>query len=155
MPTLPIAALRVDPASNPVPIEGVAVEIVARAQDGGRRFEIRLDPPELGRIEVRLDVDQTGKISSRLVVDRADTLDLLRRDAHQLERALHNAGLNSEGGLQFSLRDQGFAGRDDAPRENATVSNLIIPDDETVAADAARRGYGRMIGLGSGIDISV
>src|SRR5262249_29012283 len=154
-PTMPTVALRVDAsASNPVPIDGVAVEIASRAQDGGRRFEIRLDPPELGRIDVRLDVDSGGKVTSRLVVDRVETLDLLRRDANQLERALQNAGLNTDGGLQFSLRDQSsFAGREQQQQQQqqqqqnaATVSNLIIPDDDLAATDAARRGYGRMIG---------
>ena len=56
------------------------------------RFEIRLDPPELGRIDVRLDVDRDGNVTSRLVIERADTYDLLRRDASTLERALQNAG---------------------------------------------------------------
>ncbi len=136
-----------------MPVAGLAVEIVSRAMDGHRRFEIRLDPPELGRIDVRLDVDHGGKVTSRLMVERADTLDLLRRDAPQLERALQHAGLNTEGGMEFSLRDQNSANRDQAPREIA--AHLIVPDDETVAAEAARRGYGRMIGLGGGIDIRV
>jgi flagellar hook-length control protein FliK len=151
----PLSALRTDPASNPVPIEGVAVEIVSRAQDGQKRFDIRLDPPELGRIDVRLDVDSGGKVTSRLVVERAETLDLLRRDAPQLERALQHAGLNTEGGLQFSLRDQSFGQRDQFPRESASVSHLIVPEDDTAAAEAARRGYGRLIGLGGGVDIRV
>jgi hypothetical protein len=135
-----------------VPIAGVAVEIVSRAQDGLRRFEIRLDPPELGRIDVRLDVDNGGNVTSRLTVERAETLDLLRRDAPQLERALQHAGLNTDGGLQFSLRDQNFANRDPAPRNAPT---FIVPDDEQAAAEAAHRGYGRLLGLGGGIDIRV
>lgn len=156
LPTLsPLTALRVEVPAETVPVAGLAVEIVARAQEGSRRFEIRLDPPELGRIDVRLDVDQTGKVSSRLVVERSETLDFLRRDAHQLERALQNAGLNTEGGLEFSLRDQSFANRDQSPRDGANPSRLIIPEDESVAAEAARRGYGRMIGLGGGVDIRV
>jgi len=137
-----------------VPVAGLAVEIVARAQDGLRRFEIRLDPPELGRIDVRLDVDTGGKVTSRLTVERADTLDLLRRDAPQLERALQHAGLNTEGGLEFSLRDQNFANREQTPRD-VSAARLIVPDDELVAAEAARRGYGRLIGLGGGVDIRV
>jgi chemotaxis protein MotD len=150
----PLTALRIDaPADNAVPVAGLAVEIVSRAQDGLRRFDIRLDPPELGRIDVRLDVDTAGKVTSRLTVERAETLDLLRRDAPQLERALQHAGLNTEGGLEFSLRDQNFANREQAPRNPAT--QLIVPDDEAVAAEAARRGYGRMIGLGGGVDIRV
>ena len=151
-----VTALRVDAsADNAVPVAGLAVEIVSRAQDGLRRFDIRLDPPELGRIDVRLDVDSGGKVTSRLTVERAETLDLLRRDAPQLERALQHAGLNTEGGLEFSLRDQNFAGRDQAPRDVPATARLIVPDDEQVAADAARRGYGRLIGLGGGVDIRV
>ena len=151
----PVAALRIDPtADNAVPVAGLAVEIVSRAQDGLRRFDIRLDPPELGRIDVRLDVDNGGKVTSRLTVERAETLDLLRRDAPQLERALQHAGLNTEGGLEFSLRDQNFANREQMPRD-VPVARLIVPDDEQIAAEAARRGYGRLIGLGGGVDITV
>jgi flagellar hook-length control protein FliK len=143
---------RAESGDNTVPIFGLAVEIVSRAHEGLRRFEIRLDPPELGRIDVRLDVDRGGNVTSRLTVERAETLDLLRRDAPQLERALQQAGLNTEGGLQFSLRDQNFANRDQA-QQNATT--LIVPDDEPAATEAARRGYGRLIGLGGGVDIRV
>ena len=145
-------AQRADVSDNTVPISGLAVEIVSRVHEGTRRFEIRLDPPELGRIDVRLDVDRSGNVTSRLTVERAETLDLLRRDAPQLERALQHAGLNTEGGLQFSLRDQNFANREQTQQNSPT---LIVPDDEPAAADAALRGYGRLIGLGGGVDIRV
>jgi len=144
---------RADTIDKAVPISGIAIEIVSRAEDGLRRFEIRLDPPELGRIDVRLDVDNGGNVTSRLTADRPETLDLLRRDAPQLERALQHAGLNTEGGLQFSLRDQNFGSRDQARQQNTPT--FIVPDDEPAAAEAARRGYGRLIGLGSGVDIRV
>jgi len=156
LPTVsPLVALRVEAgADNAVPIAGLAVEIVVRSQDGSKRFEIRLDPPELGRVDVRLDVDQAGKVTSRLVVERVETLDLLRRDSAQLERALQHAGLNTEGGLEFSLRDQSLPNRDQQ-RDGGQTSRLIIPEEEPVAAEAARRGYGRMIGLGGGVDIRI
>jgi len=77
-------AARTDSTDNTVPISGLAVEIVSRVHEGLRRFEIRLDPPELGRIDVRLEVDRGGNVTSRLTVERAETLDLLRRDAPQL-----------------------------------------------------------------------
>ena len=145
-------AARADSTDNTIPISGLAVEIVSRVHEGLRRFEIRLDPPELGRIDVRLDVDRGGNVTSRLTIERAETLDLLRRDAPQLERALQQAGLNTESGLQFSLRDQNFANREQTHQNAAT---LIVPDDEPAAADAALRGYGRLIGLGGGVDIRV
>lgn len=140
--------------STAVPIAGLAVEIAARAQAGGNRFEIRLDPPELGRIDVRLDVDHRGHVTSRLVVEKSETLDLLRRDAPELERALQQAGLKTgDGGLQFTLRDQQFAGRDDNPP--ASAARVVVPDTELAPVESAPSGYGRWSRLDGGLDIRV
>jgi flagellar hook-length control protein FliK len=137
-----------------VPIAGLAVEIAARAQAGQNRFEIRLDPPDLGRIDVRLDIDSSGQVTSRLVVERADTLEHLRRDAAGLERALQDAGLKTgENGLQFSLRDQGFAGRDDNSQSAATA-RMLVPDPDLAPVEVAANAYGRMMRAG-GVDIRV
>jgi flagellar hook-length control protein FliK len=154
---LPITTTRdgSSPSENAVPIAGLAVEIVARAHEGKNRFEIRLDPPELGRIDVRLDVDRDGRVTSRLTVERAETLDLLKRDAPTLERALQHAGLNTDGGLEFSLRDQAFGREQAPPRDGAQVTRLFVRDDDPALADAALRGYARWHGLGNGIDIRV
>jgi chemotaxis protein MotD len=142
--------------STPVPLNGLAVEIVANAQIGRNRFEIRLDPPELGRIDVKLDVDRQGQVTSHLIVEKASTLDMLRRDAPQLERALQDAGLKtSDSGLQFSLRDQSQSGRNDNNDSGRNAHRLHIAEDETIAAEPAARGYGRMIGHRGGIDIRV
>jgi len=141
-------------SSAPVPISGLAVELVARVRDGKNRFEIRLDPPELGRIDVHLKVDRDGNVTSRLVVERSETLDLLRRDAPSLERALHNAGLKTgEQGLEFSLRNQAFD-RDQGGRNESGASRLIIPDEIQPSAPAAA-SYGRRLGIGGGVDIRV
>lgn len=142
--------------STPVPIYGLAVEIAANAQVGRSRFEIRLDPPELGRIDVRLDVDRQGQVTSHLIVERSGTLDLLRRDAQQLERALQDAGLKtSDNSLQFSLRDHSQSGRnDDSGREQAP-ERLIVVDEDTVAVETAGRSYSRMLGQRGGVDIRV
>jgi flagellar hook-length control protein FliK len=134
-----------------VPLSGLALEIVAQARDGRNRFEIRLDPPELGRIDVHLQVDRDGNVSSHLFVERTDTLDLLRRDAPTLERALHNAGLKTaDQGLEFSLRDQGLA-REHGNREESSPRRVIVVDP----APLAPTGYGRSLNIGAGIDIRV
>ena len=135
-----------------VPVAGLAVEIAARVQNGRNRFDIRLDPPELGRIEVRLDVDKSGQVTSRLIVDRPETLDLLRRDAAGLERALHDAGLKTgDNGMQFSLRDQGLARQDDR-RPAPTMANIFVPESDAGAREPSY--YGRMPRAG-GLDIRV
>jgi hypothetical protein len=131
----------------------LAVEIATQAHAGKQRFEIRLDPPELGRIDVRLDIDRDGRVTSRLVVDRSETLDLLKRDAPQLERALQQAGLKmSDNALEFALRQHAFT-HDDTPLPNA--SRLIVAEDVPVPREAIRQSYGRLMGLGVGLDIHV
>jgi flagellar hook-length control protein FliK len=138
-----------------VSLSGVAIEIAGQALAGKNRFEIRLDPPELGRIEVRLDVDRYGQVTSSLIVDRSDTLDLLRRDSAGLERALQDAGLKtSDNGLQFSLRDQS-TDRDQGNAPTPGAAQLVVSDDAFAAIDAIPRNYGRLAGLGGGIDIRV
>lgn len=138
-----------------VPLAGVAIEIAGKAFAGKNRFEIRLDPPELGRIEVHLDVDRDGQTTTRLIADRSDTLDLLRRDSTGLERALQDAGLKtSDNGLQFSLRDQTM-GRDQSNTPTPSAAQIVVKDDALPVADISPRSYSRLAGMGSGIDIRV
>ncbi len=84
----------------------VPIEIGLKSLAGVNRFEIRLDPAELGRIDVRLDIGESGEVKAHLVVDRVETLALLQRDAKTLERAFEQAGLRpSDSGIDLSLRD--------------------------------------------------
>jgi len=149
------ATLVSQPGPQPaaVPLSGVAIEIAGKALAGKNRFEIRLDPPELGRIDVRLDVDRDGNVTSRLTVDRPDTLDLLRRDAAGLERALQDAGLKTaNNGLQFSLRDQSMNEQQAEMSPGAAV--LVANDESLPSIDVIPQRY-RLAGQGSGLDIRV
>ena len=88
-------------------IDTLGVAIAAKSSDGIKHFDIRLDPPELGRLDVRLSIGDDGKTQASLLVDKPQTLALLQRDAPNLHRALSNAGLDlSNNGLNFSLRGQ-------------------------------------------------
>jgi flagellar hook-length control protein FliK len=89
----------------------VAFEVARQVQAGNSRFQIRLDPAELGRIDVRLDVDRDGTVNARMFVERPETLDLMQRDQRALQQALQQAGLDgSKTSLEFSLRQNPFAG---------------------------------------------
>ncbi|TYC55855.1 hypothetical protein FMN50_12580 [Rhodobacterales bacterium] len=86
----------------------VAAEMARNLKDGHTRFQMRFDPPELGRVEVKMKVASDGSVHAHLVVDRPETLDLFLRDQRGLERALEQAGLNTDSSnLQFSLRQDG------------------------------------------------
>lgn len=83
----------------------IAFELARQTSEGNTRFQIRLDPAELGRIDVQLDIDNTGQVNARLFVEKAETLDLMQRDQRGLEKALHQAGLDSaKTNLEFSLK---------------------------------------------------
>lgn len=138
-----------------VPIEGLGVEIAVRAKSGKNQFDIRLDPPELGRIEVRLHVDDKGQVTSRLVADRLDTLDLLRRDAAGLERALQDAGLKtSSNGMQFSLRDHS-GGQQGQFDQSSSRAQVIVTDDTPAVTDTTQHQYRSLASLRGGLDIRV
>jgi flagellar hook-length control protein FliK len=90
-----------------VAIDTFGVAIAAKSADGIKHFDIRLDPPELGRVEIRLSLDDSGKAQANLVVDKPQTLELLQRDASALTQSLNDAGVSlSNNGLNFSLRGQ-------------------------------------------------
>jgi flagellar hook-length control protein FliK len=155
----PVAADRAAPASpqpqaTALPVAGIAVEIAAKAFEDKNRFEIRLDPPELGRIHVRLDVDRDGQVTSHITADRSDTFDMLRRDASSLERALQDAGVKtSNNGLQFSLRDQGF-GRNDQPVPMHDSARIVVRD-QNLDTEIVAPVYRTLTGLRAGVDIRV
>jgi flagellar hook-length control protein FliK len=96
--------------TNPAAVQ-VAGAIAHNLKNGNTRFQMRFDPPELGRVDVHMKMSADGSVHAHLVVERPETLDMFLRDQRALERALVSAGLNTEGdGLQFSLQDSGGQG---------------------------------------------
>jgi flagellar hook-length control protein FliK len=135
----------------------IAFEMVRQVQQGQSQFQIRLDPPELGRIDVRMDIDQSGAVTARLTVERAETLDLMQRDQRTLERALAQAGLDSsKTTLEFSLR-QNTSGGQNQQNEGGTGNGPfagLAEGEDTVASPPAITLYrGRL--SATGIDLTV
>jgi flagellar hook-length control protein FliK len=86
----------------------VAREIFRRFDGESTRFELRLDPPELGRIEVRLEVTRDHRVTAVIAADTPQALSELARHARDLEQTLQSAGLElGENGLSFDLRQGG------------------------------------------------
>ncbi len=114
-------------------INTLAVQIAKQANLGVNRFQIRMDPPELGRIDVKLEFGRDGRMTANLTVERAETLDLLVRDARALERALAGSGLNTDkGSLNFSLKDQSTSEFANFNQDGETGSNRSgTSDDDT------------------------
>lgn len=145
----------------PTPLHVVPVEIGLRALAGSKRFDIRLDPAELGRVDVKLEISDKGEVSAKLVVDRVETLHLLQRDARTLERAFEQAGLKpSDAGVDITLRDQGDQSSfrqnrqdEQAPRHARSAPAPEI-DDVSAAIAAQPTPIRRFVRLG-GVDLSI
>ena len=129
------------PASN---LPALAAEIVAKSQSGAKQFDIRLDPPELGRVDVRLSIDSTGKASAHLTADQPQTLTLLQNDAPALTRALREAGLDvSQDGLNFSLRQQAenFNGKSGEDGRRGSARNFSLAATNEIDATTVTAAY--------------
>jgi len=88
------APIRADsPAAQLAP----ALMQIGHASDGAQRLTVRLDPPELGHVQVRIDRPSEAPARVEITVEKSETLMLLLRDQPQLQRALDQAGVPSEG----------------------------------------------------------
>ena len=76
-------------AAQPQAIAGQITVALTRTRE--RSVEIRLDPPELGRVQIRLDPAEDG-LRAVLLAERPETQDFLRRHADTLIRDLQDAG---------------------------------------------------------------
>jgi flagellar hook-length control protein FliK len=107
MPTQPYAASPSSPVPAPAQQPVIAaqagrigrdmgVEIARQVASGRSEVLIRLDPADMGRIDVRLSFDGRGTLHAAMSADSPAALDLLRRDAGDLSRALADAGIRSD-----------------------------------------------------------
>lgn len=87
--------------------EQVKVQISKAINDGMDKIRIQLKPAHLGRIEIQLEMGQDGRVTAVISADTKDTMDLLKQDSRELERALREAGLNlNSGDLSFNMRGE-------------------------------------------------
>ena len=100
-------------AQTATPAAQIAQHIVRRIDNGATRFELRLDPPELGRVDVRLELGRDHRVTAVIAAEEPATLAQLTRAAREIELTLESAGLElAENGLSFDLSGGGEAGRD-------------------------------------------
>jgi len=135
----------------------LAAQITRKFADGGRVFDIRLDPPELGRVEVRLELGPDNRVSAVLSAERADTLADLQRSARDLEKALAEAGLDlSEDGLSFSLSEDAsnpFEDPTDAQGESGAGRQFVLETDLPVTDTPPEALYGFAISQRAGLNL--
>ncbi|HVX57732.1 MAG TPA: flagellar hook-length control protein FliK [Candidatus Saccharimonadales bacterium] len=144
--SLQVAPQTTQSAAQP-DVTGLAVQIAAKSDEGVKHFDIRLDPPELGRVDVKLSIDDAGQAQAHLAVEKPQTLDMLQNDRSNLERALKDSGVNlSQNGLNFSLKGQEKQGGDNPQsfrgRSRALAATAAIESATAAAATASSQSIG-------------
>ena len=136
------------PTTGSSVVDQVSVTISKAMQAGNDKISIQLKPAELGRIDVKMELTQDGRVMAVVTADNKDTLDLLRRDSGDLQKALENAGMQMDSGdMTFNLRgeenqmdSQGDGSSDGTNEEDgmtdADLDNLILAQDTDVISDA-------------------
>ena len=136
------------PTTGSSVVDQVSVKISKAMQAGNDRISIQLKPAELGRIDVKMELTHDGRVMAVVTADNKDTLDLLRRDSGDLQKALENAGMQMDSGdMTFNLRgeenqmdSQGNGSSDGKNEEDgitdADLDNLILAQDTDVISDA-------------------
>jgi len=95
---------RASTTHHPV-VDQISVKISKALHAGADRISVQLKPAELGRVDVKMELGHDGRIMAVVTADNKDTLDLLKRDSGDLQRALENAGMQLDSGdLSFNLR---------------------------------------------------
>ena len=105
--------------------EQVSVKITKALQAGQDRITIRLNPAELGRVEVKMELTFDGRTTAIVTAENRDTLDILRRDSAELQKALQESGLQlGDGDLTFNLRGD----ESNMAEENDAIPRLRVDD---------------------------
>ena len=117
-----------------------ALNLMRRFESGARAFQLRLDPPELGKVEVKLTVGPDRSVEAVVTTERPEALAELQRAARDLAAALQEAGLDLiEGGLSFQLDQSGqdqTGGQADGqlPQDAGTAAHTAANTATTEAA---------------------
>lgn len=133
----------------------VAQHIIRRFEGRSTSIDVRLDPPELGRVQVSLEVGPDNKVTAVVAAENPATLSDLVRSARELERALQDAGLELDaGGLSFDLAERGENAPSDASSPGKR-SGRSEAGSESPMSTPVSRPFGLESWRGARIDVMV
>jgi hypothetical protein len=146
--------------AGPETVLALAAQMARRLDDGVTRFDLQLNPGDLGRVDVRLEIDAAGGIRAAFTFEDAHAAGELGRRADELQKSLESAGFNLSGGLTFDVsgdrsqgRNPGWAdardGRNPAPAAPEREAGREGPSEITEALS------GRRMAARSGVDIRI
>ena len=134
----------------PPPAEQVVLHLRRAVTEGVERLSVQMKPATLGRVDIQMEVGFDGRVQAVISAERAETLQLLQRDARALTTAFNDAGLQADSGsLSFNLRGQsgdqfGNSGGTQADGATDAPSGDAVDADEALIPITVTLGDGRV-----------
>ena len=129
-------------------VEQISVKVTKALEAGIDKINIQLRPAHMGRVEVKLEMTHDNRLSAMVIADNRETLETLKNDSRELQRALLDAGLNTDSGdLNFSLRGEEQQAQDDkgSSARPLTGDEDIAELEEMIIEEAIIASDGRVI----------
>lgn len=148
------------PRAGAETVAALAAQMARRLDDGVTRFDLQLNPGDLGRVDVRLEIDAAGGIRAAFTFEDAHAAGELGRRADELQKSLESAGFNLSGGLTFDVAGDRSQGRNPAWGDSRDSRPAPPP---TAERDAGREALadindslaGRRASARAGVDIRI
>lgn len=118
-------------------IDQVKVNITKSAVKGVDNIDIQLKPEDLGHIQIKMQISKDGRLQAHIVSSRPETMEMLQKEAQNLEKAFNDAGFQTdEGSLSFSFREGGESGREQDRNSElrSFIGNVLEHDVENELA---------------------
>lgn len=108
MSALTSTAAQAQSATTPHPATQMVAATIQKSAETGenRSITLQLDPPDLGKVQVRMEFGKDKTLKTTVISEKPETMMMLQRDAHLLERSLQDTGLSMDGGMNFELAGQ-------------------------------------------------
>lgn len=130
-------------------IEQIKVNITKSAVKGVDTIDIQLKPEDLGKLQIKMHIAKDGKVQAEIITSRAETADMLQKDASSLSKAFNDAGYDTDAkSFTFSYQNENQAKgqeKDDAGLLKF-IGDTLEQEAEKVAGND-NSGYDPVLGL--------
>ncbi|WP_269716015.1 flagellar hook-length control protein FliK [Caulobacter sp. NIBR2454] len=93
---------------SPETVAQLSAQIAKKLENKITRFDIALDPVDLGKVNVKLEIDRDGRVTAAMSFEKPQAASELRARSSELREALEKAGFDlAQEALTFDLADQG------------------------------------------------
>ncbi len=110
--------------------QAVAIIMQKGAANGkNTTITLQLNPEDLGKIQVRLEFSRNQSVKAHMMIEKPETHMMMQRDAHFLERALEDSGINTDEAITFDLANENHDFGQNGGHDHHDNPGITAPED--------------------------